>query len=154
MIAIALVALLGAVQQPQVYSADLSKCLVEKTTEADRVQLIKWLFASVSASPQVADMTRITDAERTAYQRRAGELFNRLMTVDCRKETVAALRYEGIRTIESGFSVLGGVAMRGLMSDPAVTASMGEMATSTTTPALKAVLREAGITGPEKPAAK
>lgn len=154
MVPIAFAALLGAVQQPPVYTADLTKCLVEKTTEADRVQLVKWIFASVSASPQVADMTRITAAERTAYQRRAGELFNRLMTVDCRKETVAALRYEGIRTIESGFGVLGGVAMRGLMSDPAVTASMGEMATSTTTPALEAVLREAGLSVPEKPVAK
>lgn len=153
MLTIGLAALLGTLQQPAVYTADLSKCLVEKTTEADKVQLVKWIFASVSASPQVANMARITPDERTAYQRRAGALFDRLMTVDCRKEAVAALRYEGVGAIESGFGVLGGVAMRGLMGDPAVSASIGDMAATTSTPALEAVLREAGITAPEKPAA-
>lgn len=131
--------------QNEPYTADLSKCLVAKTSEADRTDLIKWVFASISASPAVADMTNLTPAQRLDHHRRIGQMFTRLMTQDCRKETVVAIKYEGLSTIEKSFRVLGEVAMRGLMSDPAVTASFGEMATFFDQSALEAVGREAGL---------
>ncbi|WP_448500956.1 hypothetical protein [Sphingomonas sp.] len=146
--AILLIATIPPAGSNQIYSADLSKCLVAKTTETDKVGLVRWIFASISASPQVADMASITAEERSQFQRRTGELFARLIGRDCRSEAVAALRYEGPLTFETAFGMLGQVAMRDLMGDAAVAASMADMAKFADTPEIKAVLREAGIFQP------
>ncbi|MBB5697516.1 hypothetical protein [Sphingomonas yantingensis] len=152
MVALTLAAAPAGQNEP--YTADLAKCLVAKTSEADRTGLIKWIFASISASPAVAGMTNLTPAERLDHHRRVGQMFTRLMTQDCRKETVVAIKYEGLGTIEKSFRVLGEVAMRGLMTDPAVTASLGDMTKFFDQSALEAVGREAGLPIPSTKPAK
>lgn len=47
-------------------------------------------------------------------------LFERLVTVTCRKQAHEAIKYEGPAAMESSFGVLGEVAMKGLMSHPEV----------------------------------
>ena len=74
------------------------------------------------------------------------------MTEDCRKETVAAVKFEGPASIETGFNVFGQVAGRGLFSNPSVAAGMGRMQAYFDVSKLEALGREAGIAPePQKP---
>jgi hypothetical protein len=108
-----------------IYSDDLAKCLVKSTSEADRTDLILWIYEAMSDHPAVKSMSNVTPSQREAIGRRAAELLERLLLTDCRSQTVDAMRYEGATALQSSFSVLGQVAMVGLMQDKAVAADMG-----------------------------
>lgn len=126
-----------------VYSDDMGKCLVKSSSAEDQVILVKWVFAAMSEHPAVKPMTKLTADEREGYNRQAAALMQRLMTIDCRKETVAALKYEGFSAIETAFSLLGEVAMRGLMTDPQVQKGMEGLGKAMDEKAFKELTNEA-----------
>ncbi|HUJ02850.1 MAG TPA: hypothetical protein VLW75_04365 [Rhizomicrobium sp.] len=103
-----------------VYTDDLSKCLVKSSSPEDQKTLIIWVFSDMALHPAVKPYSAISDAQRDGFTTAAAQLMQRLLTVDCRAETVAALKYEGNSSLEESFTVLGQIAMRGLMSDPDV----------------------------------
>lgn len=136
---------LGAPASAGVYSDDLSKCLVSSANDADRALLVKWIFSAMSASPAVSSMVKVTPDERHAITLQAGGLFTKLIAQTCRTQTVAALKYEGMGAVEAGFAVLGQVAVRGLMTEPAVATEMGSLGAAMDKTQLDAVTKEAGL---------
>lgn len=60
-----------------------------------------------------------------SVSRTGGNLFNRLLTVDCRQQARAAVQASGQQAIANAFRVLGELAARELMADKDVVASMG-----------------------------
>jgi hypothetical protein len=104
-----------------------SQCLVKATSPADRTSLMIWVFTALSAHPAVKPYASVTDAQRADTSRMAARLLERLVTQDCRKETVAAIRADGPGSIKQAFTVLGQVAVGGLVQDPAVTSAMGQV---------------------------
>lgn len=111
---------LGGQAQAGVYTDDLAKCLVKETSPDDQKALIFWVFSGMALHPDVKDYAKISETRRQESDKQIAGLLQRLLTADCRTETVASLKYEGSHAIEASFSVLGQVAMRGLMSDPEV----------------------------------
>ena len=128
-----------------VYGDDLAKCLVAKAKPADQTKLLLWIYSAMSYHPEVRPYSQFTDTRREELAVEAGRLMQRLLTDDCHKETVAGLKYEGQSVIESGFNVLGQVAMRGLMNDPAVTGGMAKLTEGVDPEKLKALGIEAGL---------
>jgi hypothetical protein len=110
------------------FTDTLSTCLVKKTTEADRKLLVRWIFAAVSRHPDVQDMVRVSKEEDERLTKAMAGLYMDLVTVRCASEADDAIRYEGMKAVEAGFSVLGEVAGSGLMSHPKVSEFAGEMA--------------------------
>lgn len=51
----------------------------------------------------------------------------RLLTVDCRKETIEAIKYEGGGAMETAFGTLGQAAMRQLISAPEVAKGLEQL---------------------------
>ncbi len=102
----------------------LSECLIAKTSPDDRLLLIKWIFAVISASPQVKDLSAVTPAQRDALSKQAGGVFSRLVTVDCRAQAVESLKQNGDTALEKAFGTLGEYSMEGLVKDPAVGSAM------------------------------
>ena len=102
------------------YSNELAKCLVRSTTEQDKNDLMKWMFAAFASHPEVKSMASISETQREELNEKTANLMMRLLTESCRSETEQALKYEGQATIEASFQVLGSVAARGLMSHPDV----------------------------------
>lgn len=127
------------------YSDDLSKCMVEQASAADRTAFVKWMFTAMAASPVVKDMAKVTPDERKAASAEVANFFTRLMTKSCRSQVVAALRYEGDGAVMAGFSLLGKVAMQDLMTDPAVLAEYGALDGFEGKEAWDGVTREAGL---------
>jgi hypothetical protein len=128
-----------------VYTDDLTKCLVRSADAGDQTRLMQWMFALIALNPAVQPNATITAQQREGFDRQAAALLQRLLTVDCRKETVAALKYEGSSAIEASFRVLGEVAVRGLMSDPKVAGGLQQLTTYIDPEKIAEVGREAGL---------
>ena len=129
-----------------VYTDDLSKCLVKSTSTNDRVVLVRWMFATLSLHPAVRSFVSVPDQQRDDATKAAAGLFTRLLTADCRKESVNALKYEGATAIGASFQVLGQVASRDLMTDPNVSKGMQQLgADIDNDQKLKDLLKDAGI---------
>lgn len=127
-----------------VYTDDMAKCLVRSTTMADQNTLIAWIYAAISANPNLKAYSRLTESDQQQILKRGGELYERLLTVDCRKESVAAIKYEGASAFQGAFSVLGQVAMRNAMSDPQVAAAL-DMSKYLDMKKLEELGKEAGV---------
>ena len=110
------------------FTDTLSTCLVKKTTDNDRKLLVRWIFAAVSRHPDVQDMVKVSKEEDERLTKAMAGLYMDLVTVRCASEANDAVRYEGTKAIEIGFSVLGEAAGTGLMSHPKVAEFAGEMA--------------------------
>jgi hypothetical protein len=139
------VALPAARASAGVYTDDLTKCLVRSADAGDQTRLMQWMFALIALNPAVRPNAAITPPQREAFDRQAAALMQRLLTVDCRKETVAALKYEGSSAIEASFRALGEVAVRGLMSDPTVAGGVKNFTAYIDQDKMAEVGREAGI---------
>lgn len=133
--------------QAGVYSDDVAKCLVKSTSPTDQTDLILWIFAAMSSHPDVKPFSNISPKQRNEMDTKAAALVERLLTVDCRAEAVAALKYEGPSSMESSFSTLGQVAMRGLLSHPDVKGAIAGLYSHTDPAKFKALNDDAGITG-------
>jgi hypothetical protein len=102
------------------YGDDLAKCLVERSSSKDKTELVRWMFAAMSAHPDVKDLSAVTAEGRDTANRSIAELTVRLLTDTCRDEADKAVRYEGGAAIESSFNVLGQVAAKELFASPDV----------------------------------
>lgn len=104
------------------------------------------MFAVITASPKVADLSEVTPARRDEFSKQTGALMTRLLTVDCRAEAVAAIKARGETAIKSSFGVLGQSAMEGLMQDPAVAKAMLGIMAGADMRALGELMIDGGVT--------
>ncbi|WP_029407835.1 hypothetical protein [Thiomicrorhabdus sp. Milos-T2] len=107
-----------------VYTNELSKCLIESTSQRDRVALVRWMFTAASRHPAVKSISSVSETQLDAANKTTGQLIMRLLTVSCKNETEKAFQFEGQSTLESSFMVLGQVAGKELFSSPEVSAAM------------------------------
>ncbi|KGM56300.1 hypothetical protein N800_08885 [Lysobacter daejeonensis GH1-9] len=105
-----------------VYGDDLAKCLVERTSDGDKVLLAQWIFTVISVHPSAASLGEVSDADRAKVAKQAGKVFETLLTDSCKEQTVKAVKYEGADTLGSSFKVLGEIAMTTLLADQNVAA--------------------------------
>jgi hypothetical protein len=110
-----------------VYTDDLSKCLVSKTTSDQKTILVNWMFSAMSLNPSVAKFVSIPEAKRKEFNVNMANLFESLITVTCKPQMQLAVKYEGDGAIAAGFNVLGQVAGRELFSNPEVAKGMSQL---------------------------
>lgn len=136
-----------------IYSDEMAKCLVKSSTADDQTLLVQWIFSAMAAHPAVKPMTNVTAEQQTDFNRKVADLAQRLTIIDCHKETVDALKYEGTASFEQSFSILGQVAMRGMMSNPLVAADLGALSGFMDRKKIEALAKEAGLpVSPPSPA--
>ncbi len=134
-----------------IYSDEMAKCLVKSSTADDQTLLVQWIFSAMAAHPAVKPMTNVTAEQQTDFNRKVADLAQRLTIVDCHKETVDALKYEGPASFEQSFSILGQVAMRGMMSNPLVATDLGALSGFMDRTKIEALAKEAGLPVPPQP---
>src|SRR5579872_3179588 len=88
-----------------IYTDDLSRCLVSSTSAQDKTMLVQWIFSMLTLNAAVAPLSTVTPEQRDGFNQKAGDLSQRLMLVDCRKQTVEAIKYEGVGAIQASFEV-------------------------------------------------
>ena len=106
------------------YSDDLSRCLVEKSSEENKTTLTKWMFTALSLHPAVSSMSGVSASDIEISNKEMADMFMDLMTVKCKAEAAKAIKYEGGLAIQQGFMVFGQVAGQSLFQHPKVAASM------------------------------
>ena len=99
----------------------------------------------MALNPIISPLSAITPAQHDDLNKSAAELYQRLLEIDCRKETVAAIHNEGEGVFEASFSVLGGSAVRGLMSEPKVAEGMAKFGQLFDKDKVAALEKEAGV---------
>jgi hypothetical protein len=103
----------------------LKQCVADNTSGKDRKELAKWIFLAMAAHPDIkqyanAGPTAVDDSSRTI-----ANLVTRLLTESCVNETRAVVQGGvGSRSFQLAFEGLGQLAMRELMADQSVQASM------------------------------
>jgi len=122
-------ALLGPLRAEASPESDaLSACLVGATNTADREVLARWIFLVMAQHPTVAPLANISQSVRDDQNKQFAGLIERLMTVDCRSQSRAAMTSGkgSDAALRTGFEVLGRIAMEGVMGHPAVNAAILE----------------------------
>jgi len=135
----------AAPAQAGVFTDDLSRCMVEKSSDADKTELAQWMFAAMSKDPSLAKMANISQQDRDRLNKAAAGLFSRLLLVDCRAQTLAALKNEGTDAFGQAGRALGGAAANKLMSSPEGQAELGKLGDYIDKNAWEALGKEAGI---------
>ncbi|MHB8914272.1 MAG: hypothetical protein ACYC4K_00500 [Thiobacillus sp.] len=102
------------------YADAIGQCFANSTTGKDRIELARWVFASMALHPDVVSSSSITPQKREAINQSTGALFNRLLAESCAKEVKEAVKFEGQAALKTAFESLGKLAMQELMSNPAV----------------------------------
>ena len=108
-----------------IYSNNLSQCLVESSTAADKIDLVKWMFTAMSLHPAVESMSNVSPQQRDNSNRDVANLFVKLLTETCKDQASKAVKYEGQAALTNSFRILGQVAARELFSNPNVAAGIG-----------------------------
>jgi len=106
---------------------NLSKCLADNTTGKERKDLARWIFAAMAAHPEMKSMSSATAADVEASTRQAAAIFTKLLAETCSKEVKAAVDAGGAAALESGFQMLGQLAMQELMTNPQVAGTLGSI---------------------------
>ncbi|ESQ90572.1 hypothetical protein ABAC460_08780 [Asticcacaulis sp. AC460] len=123
----------------------LSQCLVQSTSADDKKQLMLWVFSALALHPDIKAYSNITPQQRDTFDKNAAQLFMRLLTVDCRAQTVAAVKNDGQQALQVSFTVLGQVASQGLFTAPEVLQGMGGLNQNMDFQKLSEVFKEAGV---------
>ncbi len=130
-----------------IYTDQLSKCLVDSTNSDDKTLLMKWVFSAFGKNAALRDLTAVTEAEKVGYDKGVATLFERLLFNSCRKAALDAIRNEGPSAFETSFQLLGQVAAREMMRDPATGESLMRFLSHMDVAKFAAFSLEAGFTG-------
>ncbi|MCC7200445.1 MAG: hypothetical protein IT483_13115 [Gammaproteobacteria bacterium] len=107
-----------------IYTDDLSRCFVEKTTKDDRARLVRWLFTAAASNPALAGIyAKITPEQMEAANKDAGGLLMQLLTNTCVEQARKAAQYEP-QWLPASMQVLFGVAGAEMFAGPEVTQSV------------------------------
>jgi hypothetical protein len=118
---------LGAALSAQADSSAtaLKTCLADNTSGKDRTDLARWLFLALAAHPALKDDASANAAAAgDESSRTMAALVTRLFTESCLNETRAVLQTGQPQSLQFAMEGLGQLAIRELMADKSVQASM------------------------------
>jgi len=99
-----------------VYTQDLIKCMVKKTSPNDIKTLKTWMFFGFAQDKDLSQYAKITQAQKEAINKKMANFVTRLLTKECPKELKQAVKYEGNRAISESFEYLGRIAGASIMN--------------------------------------
>lgn len=104
------------------YTDDLTKCMIESTTMDDRIQIIKWIFLSISVHPAVKNFSSVSEDQINDSNKIYAALIIKLLTESCKEKAEKAIRYEGDLAIKTSLQILSQVAAQDLFTNKDVAA--------------------------------
>lgn len=105
------------------YAEDISTCLSDYTSGKDRKDLARWTFTVMATHPEMVKITTINKQDVENIERAAGEVYNRLLTQDCKGQIENAYNNKDLDAIKTAFGQLGMLAMQELITNPNVVKS-------------------------------
>lgn len=96
----------------------LTRCMIEKASEADRAVVDRWVIAGLASAPSVASVIKVDPAAKDAADHDFAALFTRLITVDCADAAKTARKAGDDDGVRIAVMALSRVAVRDLTTDP------------------------------------
>ena len=112
---------LNASQEAQ----NLGACLTDSMNGKERKNLAKWIYLGMSTHSVIKPFSNVSQKDIDNSNKYVGSLITRLITEDCPKAAKLAHEKGGSAAFEYAFRVVGEVAMKELMTEPAVSQSLG-----------------------------
>lgn len=122
----------------------LGTCLITAAGRADPSVLSQWMYVAMGTNPTLSGLSSVSAEQRGAIDAKAAALFQTAILTDCRPQALAALRADGPSAVEKSFQLLGAVAARQLVNDPATLQSLQGVAKGFDPKAWEAFAVEAG----------
>jgi hypothetical protein len=96
---------------------NLTNCLARSTTQQDKKDMARWIFATVTLHPDLSDLVSITSEQHDALDKKMASIFQRLITEDCRIEVRNVFLDGKPDEFKSSFKILGEIAVTSLLKD-------------------------------------
>ncbi len=95
---------------------DLGICFVDSLNGKDRKELVKWMFFSLSAHPELESYSNISKENLVDAEKTFASLVTRLLTEDCSSEAKAA-RHSAPQALKKAFELIVKVPLKDLLAD-------------------------------------
>jgi hypothetical protein len=112
--------LMPGISNAGIFTDDLSRCLVIKTTDDEKIRMVRWFIAALGQHTEIRDIVSINTDAIEQVNREMGNTVNVLFFERCSTEANTAIKNEGEQSIVDAFKVIGGVAARTAMQNDAV----------------------------------
>ena len=102
------------------YSDKFANCLMQKTTDRDKIVLVRWALSALAHHSALRDEFNIPKSKFTKHEIAVADYVQYILGTVCFKETKNVLRYEGDEAFLKGFELLGEIAFLSLTNETAV----------------------------------
>ena len=106
------------------YSNKFTNCLIENTTDRDKIILVRWLFTIVAEHAALKTKFNVTNDQKIKNDRAAADYVEYILANKCLTETRNVLKYEGEDAFLNAFEKIGELAMLTMMEDKKVMKGM------------------------------
>ena len=102
------------------YLNRFANCLMQNTTERDKVVLVRWMFSAVAQHSALESEFNISAEKSTNHEIAVADYMQYILGSICLEEAKNVLNYEGEDAFAKSFEYLGELAMMSLIDDPNV----------------------------------
>jgi len=92
------------------YQDRYTSCILENTSERDKIILVKWLFVLLAEHPSLKNDFPTTVDDKISNDRAVADYISYVLGVKCLNETKDVLKYEGEDAFVKAFELLGELA--------------------------------------------
>lgn len=120
---------------------DLGTCFVDSLSGKDRKELVKWMYFSISAHPEVQAYSNISEESLVTAEKKFAALVTRLLTEDCSNEARTAQRSDP-QALKKAFELIVKVPLKDILVNKGVRATISNYSKHVDQEKIKAVFAE------------
>ncbi len=107
-----------------IYGDQFTECLVNNTSERDKIILVKWMFIAMGQHPILKREFPISESRKESADIAVADYITYLLTSSCYEETKNVMTHEGEEAFIKSFELLGELAMMLVIEDTDVLNSL------------------------------
>ena len=100
-------------------ASSFKNCLVNNTTDKDKIMLVRWVFSAMSHHPALASDYKVSKDNFIKHEIAVADYLEYVLGTKCKSETKAALKGDQEKFM-AAFEFLGNTAFESLARDPNV----------------------------------
>ena len=98
----------------------LSACLIEHTTAADKTSVLQWTFAALSSHPDLKAFAQVSDAQKEQLDKNFAAVVQRIVIEQCSIQAKAVIQADGVEGIGASFQELGQITGEEILKNPEI----------------------------------
>ena len=95
----------------EIYGDKFTECLLNNTSDRDKIILVKWMFVTMSQHPILKREFPISENKKESANIAIADYISYIIGSTCKEETKEVVRYEGEEAFIESFEYLGEIAM-------------------------------------------